>query len=89
MPHRTANIAQVDITRLIRAAKAVGAVEVFMDMEGNIHVVLPPGSYVATLAPTKSKDQVWELSTPHEKKKRWSSRDATSWRDIPKDKLRH
>jgi hypothetical protein len=88
MPRRPAKVTQGEIARVIRAAKEAGAAEVVIDGEGQIHVVLSLSAPVASPSPPKDDDrQVWTQSVPA-KKKRWSSRNATSWRDIPKCQLR-
>ena len=88
MPRRPAKVTQGEIARVIRAAKEAGAAEVVIDGEGQIHIVLSLSAPVASPAPPKVDDgQVWTLSVPA-KKKRWSSQDATSWRDIPKSQLK-
>jgi len=88
MPRRPAKVTQGEIARVIRAAKEAGAAEVVIDGEGQIHIVLSLSAPVASPSPPKEDDgQVWTQSVPA-KKKRWSSRDATSWRDIPKGQLR-
>jgi hypothetical protein len=88
MPRRPAKVTQGEIARVIRAAKEAGAAEVVIDGEGQIHIVLSLNAPVALASPPKDDDgQVWTLSVPR-RKKRWSSRDATSWRDIPKRQLR-
>lgn len=85
MPRRPAKVTQGEIARVIRAAKEAGAVEVVIDGEGQIRVVLSADVPAASMLPSKEDDDapVWTMSAPA-KKKRWSSRDATSWRDIPK-----
>jgi hypothetical protein len=87
MPRRSAKVAQGEIVRMIRAAKEAGAAEVVIDGEGQNHIVLSSNVLVTSPSPPKDDGQVRTLSVPA-KKKRWSSRDATSWRDIPKRQLR-
>lgn len=89
MPRRAAKITQSEIARVIRAARAAGAAEVFIDGEGQIRVVLSPNAPTASTSPLEEGDkgQVWTMSVP-KRKQRWSSRDATSWLDIPKHQLR-
>jgi hypothetical protein len=87
MPRRPAKVTQGEIARVIRAAKEAGAAEVVID-EGQIRIVLSPNVPAASASPSKEDDgPVWTMSAPA-RKKRWSSRDATSWRDIPKRLLR-
>lgn len=89
MPRHAAKITQGEISRVIRAAREVGAVEVIIDGEGQIHVVLGPNVQAASASPVEEDDEgaVWTVSAPA-RRERWSSRDATSWRDIPKHLLR-
>jgi len=83
MPRRPAKVTQAEIARAVRAAKNAGAAEVGIDSEGQIRVVLSLDAPVVSHSPPKDDGHVWTMSVPG-KKKRWSSRDATSWRDIPK-----
>jgi len=89
MPRRAAKIAQSEISRVIRAAREAGATEVIIDGEGQIRIVLSPNVSAASTSPPEEDDEgtVWTMSVPT-RKERWSSRDATSWRDIPKHLLR-
>jgi hypothetical protein len=89
MPRRPVKITQGEIARVIRAAKEAGAAEVVIDGEGQIRVVLSPNVSAASTSPSEEDDDgpVWTMSVPA-RKKRWSSRDATSWREIPKHLLR-
>ena len=89
MPRRAAKITQGEVARVIRAAKEAGAAEVIIDGEGQIRVVLSPNVLTASTLPSEEDDDgpTWTMSSPV-RKKRWSSRDATSWRDIPKRRLR-
>lgn len=89
MSRRAAKITRGEIARVIRAAKEAGAVEVIIDGEGQIRVVLSPNVPAASTSLSEEDDDgpVWTMSVPG-RKKRWSSRDATSWRDIPKHLLR-
>jgi hypothetical protein len=89
MPRRAAKITQGEIARVIRAAREAGAAEVIIDGEGQIHVVLSSNVPAALPSPSEGDDDgpVWTMSVPA-RKERWSSRDATSWRDIPKHLLR-
>ena len=88
MPRRPAEVTQGEIARVIRATKEAGAAEVVIDGEGQICIVLSPNVPAASASPSKEDDgPVWTMSAPA-RKKRWSSRDATSWRDIPKRLLR-
>jgi hypothetical protein len=89
MPRRAAKITQGEIACVIRAAREAGAAEVIIDSEGQIRVVLSPNVPAAptSLSEYDDEGQVWTMSVPA-KKERWSSRDATSWRDIPKHLLR-
>jgi hypothetical protein len=89
MPRRAAKITQSEIARVIRAASEAGAAEVIIDVEGQIRVILTPNVPAASTSPSEEDDQgpAWTMSVPA-RKERWSSRDATSWRDIPKHLLR-
>ncbi len=87
MPRRPAKMAQVELAHAIRAANEAGAVEVVIDGEGQIRVVLSSGEPMVSPSPQKDEGHVWTMSVPG-KKKRWSSRDSASWRDIPKHQLR-
>jgi hypothetical protein len=87
MPRCPAIITLSEILRIIRAANKVGAAEIIINREGEIRIVLASNAASASLS-TNGNDQVWTPSVPV-KKKRWSSRDATSWRDIPKGRLRY
>src|SRR5690348_16744298 len=89
MPRRAAKITQCEIARVIRAAKEAGAAEVLIDGEGQIRVVLSPNVPVASSSLSEEDDDcpARTMSVPA-RKRRWSSRNATSWRDIPKDLLR-
>ena len=88
MPRYPVNVTHREIPRLVRAAKEAGATEVVIDNEGQIHIVLSiDAPAVSSSPPADAGGQVWTMSVAR-KKKRWSSRDATSWRDIPKHLLR-
>ena len=89
MPRRAASIAQGEICRVIRSAREAGAAEAIIDGQGQIRVVLSPNVPAASTSPCDDDDEgpVWTMSAPT-KKERWSSRDATSWRDIQKHLLR-
>ncbi len=87
MPRCPAKITLSEILRIIRAANKIGAAEIIINGEGEIRVVLASNAASSALS-TNGDDQVWRLSVPA-KKKRWSARDATSWRDIPKGRLRY
>jgi len=89
MPRRAATITQSEIARLVRAAREAGATEVIIDGEGQIRIVLSPNVSAASTSPPDEDNEgtVWTMSAPT-RKERWSSRDATSWRDVPKHLLR-
>ena len=89
MPRRAAKTTQCEIARVIRAAKEAGAMEVIIDGEGQIRIVLSPNEPAASTSLSEEDDDcpAWTMSVPA-RKRRWSSRDATSWRDIPKHLLR-
>jgi len=89
MPRCAARITQGEIARVIRAAREAGAAEVIIDGQGQIRVLLSPNVPAASTSPCDEDDEgpVWTMSAPT-KKERWSSRDATSWRDIPKHLVR-
>jgi hypothetical protein len=89
MPRRVAKITQGEIARVIRAAREAGAGEVIIDGLGQIRVVLSPKAAAASMSSSGENDEgpVWTMSAPA-RRKRWSSRDATSWRDIPGHLLR-
>ena len=89
MPRRVAKITQGEIARVIRAAKEAGAGEVIIDGQGQIRVVLSSKAPAASTSSSEETDDgpVWTMSVPA-RRERWSSRDATSWRDIPKHLLR-
>jgi len=89
MPPRAAKITQGEIARVIRAAREAGAAEVIIDGEGQMRVVLLPNvpAALTLLSEEDNEGPVWTISLPA-RRKRWSSRNATSWRDIPKHLLR-
>jgi len=88
MPRRAAKITQVEIARVIRAAKEAGAKEVIIDGQGQMRVVLSSNAPAASTSSSEATEgPAWTMSVPA-RKERWSSRDATSWRDIPKHLLR-
>jgi len=73
---------------VIGAAKEAGAAEVIIDGEGQIRVVLSPDVSAASTSLSEEDDcPAWTMSVPA-RNGRWSFRDTTSWRDIPKDLLR-
>jgi hypothetical protein len=86
MPRRSTRVNHREIANVIRAAKEAGAVEVVIGNEGQIRVVFSSDA-PADSPPKDDGGHVWTMSVPG-KKKRWSSRDSTSWRDIPKRQLR-
>lgn len=85
IPRRAAKITQGEIAGVIRAAREAGAAEAIIDGEGQIRVVLPPNVPAASTSSSEEDDQspTWTRSALA-RKERWSSRDATSWCDIPK-----
>ncbi len=88
MPRRSGRIAQGDIARVIRAAREAGAAEVIVDGERKIRVVLTNcGGGFDVVIREDDQSPTWTMYTPT-RKERWSSRDATSWRDISKYLLR-
>ena len=89
MPRRAAKITQGEIARVIRAAREAGAKEVIIDGQGQIRVVLSSNAPAASTSSSEATGEgpAWTMSVPA-RKERWSSRDATSWRDIPKHLLR-
>jgi hypothetical protein len=86
-PRGPTKVTHDEIVRVIRAAKEAGAAEVVIDGEQQIRVVLSSDTPAISHSPPKDDGHAWIMSVP-QKKKRWSSRDSTSWRDIPKSKLR-
>lgn len=87
MPRRPAKITQGEIARVIRAAKEAGAAEVVIDGEGQIRIPLSLNGVASPPSQECDDGQAWTPSVLA-RKKRWSSRDATSWPDIPKQLLR-